>query len=106
MDSPIFIDYENIPLVTHYDENYDNDYNDYNTPNTSRVDETTFTMPGPTDIQATSTLRLWQKLKWDKPTTLYRHLNVAGDLDLISFDLFNYVKNNEKDTTILEFYNS
>ena len=60
MDNPIFIDHEMIPLLTHHDENCDNHYNDPNIPNTSRADETTFTMPGSTDLRATSTLRLRQ----------------------------------------------
>ena len=60
MDNPTFIDEEDIPMV-HQDEE---DYNDYNTPNTSRVDETSFTVSDTTE--ATSTLRLRQKLKPDK----------------------------------------
>ena len=43
-------------------------------------------MPGSTDIQATSILHLRQKVKRDKLTALRRHLNVAGDLYLISLD--------------------
>ena len=38
MEYPIFAADENIPLVTHHDE--DIDYDDYNTRNTIRVDET------------------------------------------------------------------
>ena len=49
MDNPIFVDDEDIPMV-----HEDNDYDDYNTPNTSRVDETSFTVPDATE--ATSTL--------------------------------------------------
>ena len=60
MDNPTFIDEEDIPMV-HQDKE---DYNDYNTPNTSRVDETSFTVPDTTE--ATSNLRLRQKLKPDK----------------------------------------
>ena len=58
MDNRIFVNNENIPLVTHYDKNRDddNDYNNYHTSNTSGVDETAFTMPGSTEKQATSTL--------------------------------------------------
>ena len=52
MDNPIFVDDENIQLV--HDE--DIDYDDYNTPNTSKVDETSFALPGPTDKE--KTLRL------------------------------------------------
>ena len=37
---------------------------DYNTPDTSRVDETSFTVPDATE--ATLTLRLRQRLKRDK----------------------------------------
>ena len=68
MDNPKFIDQETIPLVQ------DEDHDDCNTPNNSRVDETSFTEPDTT--KATSTLRLSQKVKWDKITALYRHLNV------------------------------
>ena len=80
MDNPRFVDDENIPLV--HDE--DIEYDDYNTPNTSRVDETSFTMPCPTDKGTTSTLRLRQKVKRDKLAALYRHLNIAGNLQLFS----------------------
>ena len=80
MDNPRFVDDENIPLV--HDE--DIEYDDYNTPNTSRVDETSFTIPGPTDKETTSTLRLRQKVKRDKLAALYRHLNIAGNLQSFS----------------------
>ena len=70
MDNPRFIDEETIPLVQ------DEDYDDYNTLNTSRVDETSFTEPDATE--ATSIIKLRQKVKWDKITALYRHLNVTG----------------------------
>ena len=59
MDNPRFVDDENIPPV--HDEDFN--YADYNTPNASRVDETSFTMPGSTDKETTSTLRLRQKVK-------------------------------------------
>ena len=61
---------ENIPLVQQ------NDDNDYRTPNTSRVDETSFIEPDATE--ATSTLRLRQRLKQDKIVSLYRYLDVTG----------------------------
>ena len=61
---------ENIPLVQQ-----DND-NDYRTPDTSRVDETSFIEPDATE--ATSTLRLRQRLKQDKIVSLYRYLDVTG----------------------------
>ena len=51
MDNPAFVDEQDIPMV-YQDDGYD----DYNTPNTSRVDETSFTVFGTTE--ATSTLRL------------------------------------------------
>ena len=40
MDNPVFVDEEDIPMV-HQDED---DYDNYNTPNTSRMDETSFTV--------------------------------------------------------------
>ena len=80
MDNPRFVEDENILLVR--DKHID--YDDYNTPNTSRVDETSFTMSGSPEKE--TTLRLGQKLKQDKLAALYRHLNVAGNLDLINLD--------------------
>ena len=80
MDNPRFVDEETIPLVQ------EQDYNNYGTPNTSRVDETSFTEPD--TREATSTLRLKQKLKRNKLAALYRHLNVTGNLDLINLDRF------------------
>ena len=62
----------------------DEDYDNYDTPNTSRIDETSFTEPDTTE--ATSTLRLTQKVKRDKLAALYRHLYVTGNLDLIDLD--------------------
>ena len=75
----MFVHEETIPIV-HQNKGYD----DYNTPNTIRVDETSFTEPATTEV--TSTLRLTQKVKQDKLVALYRHLNVTGNLDLISLD--------------------
>ena len=53
MENPTFVDEEDIPLI-----NQDEDYDNYSTPDTtpSRVDETSFTVPGASE--ATSTLRL------------------------------------------------
>ena len=96
MDNPRFVDEEDIPLI-------DDDYDDYNTPNTSRVDETSLKAPATTE--ATSTIRLKQKVKRDKLTTLYRHLNVTVNQDLIDFDLFKLATDHKKGVTILEFYN-
>ena len=61
---------ENIPLVLQDDDN------DYRTPDTSRVDETSFIEPDATE--ATSTLRLRQRLKQDKIVSLYSYLDVTG----------------------------
>ena len=99
MDNPVFVDKETIPMV-HQDEDYD----DYNTPNTSRTDKTTFTEPDTTE--ATSTLQRRQKVKRDKLTVLYRHLNVTGNLDLINLNRFKHKTDHKKGTTIFEFYNS
>ena len=81
MDNLIFVDEETIPMV-HQDEDYD----DYNTPNTSRIDKTPFTEPDTTE--ATSTLQLRQKVKRDKITALYKHLNVTGDPHFADIDRF------------------
>ena len=59
MDNPVFVDEEDIPRV-----HQDDDYDDYKTPDTSRIDETLFTVPDPTE--ARSILR--QKVKRDKIT--------------------------------------
>ena len=80
IDNPRFVDEETIPLVQN------EDYDDYNTPDTSRVDETSFTEPD--TIKATSILQLIQKIKQDKVTALYRHLNVTGDPGLADIDQF------------------
>ena len=74
MDNPIFVDEENIPMI-HQDEG---DYDNYNTPNTSIL-ETSLIEPGPGTNEATSTLRLRQKLKRNKIVSLYRYLDVTGD---------------------------
>ena len=80
MDNPRFVYEEAIPLVE------DEDYDDYNTPNTSRVDETSFTEPDTTE--ATSTVKLTQKVKLDKITALYKYLNVTGDPGLADINQF------------------
>ena len=71
MDNPVFVDEETIAMV-HQDEDYD----DYNTSIRSRMYETSFTEPDTTE--ATSTVQLRQKVKRDKLTALYMHLNVTG----------------------------
>ena len=97
MDNPIFVDEEDIPLV-----HQDDDYDDYETPNTSRI-ETSFTLVDATE--ATSTLRLRQKVKRDKITALYKHLNATGHPNLIDLDQFKLTKDSKKGVTIFEFYN-
>ena len=94
MDNPKFVDEETIPLV-------DEDYENYSTPNSSRVDETSFMEPATTD--ATSTLRLNQKVKRDKLAALYRHLNVTGNLDLINLDRFKLTTDPKKKPQFLSF---
>ena len=79
MGNLVLVDEEAIPMV-----HQDDDYDDYNTPNTSRIDETSFIEPEATE--ATSTLRLRQKIKRDKITALYRHLNVTADPGLADID--------------------
>ena len=96
MDHPRFVDEETIPLV---DEDYDN----YGTPKTSRVDETSFTEADTTE--ATSTLRLKQKVKRHKLAALYRHLNITSNLDLMNLDRFKLTRDPKKAVTIFEFYN-
>ena len=88
-DNPRFVDKETIPLVQ------EEDYDDYNIPDTSRVDETSFTEPDAT--QATSALQLRQKVKREKITALYRHLNVTGDPGLADIDRFMKKKKKFKD---------
>ena len=95
MDNPRFVNEEGILLVQ------DEDYDDYNTPNTSRVEETSFTEPDATE--ATSTLELRQKVKRDKITALYRHLNVTVDPCLADIDRFMIKKKSKTGNTDLFF---
>ena len=96
MEKRTFLNEEEIPLI-----NQDEDYDDYRTPDTSRV-ETSFIDPDTTEV--TSTLQLRQKVKWDKLTALYWHLNVTGDIDLINLDQFRLTKDLKKRVTVVEFY--
>ena len=96
MENRTFLNEEEIPLI-----NQDEDYDDYRTPDTSRV-ETSFIDPDTTEV--TSTLQLRQKVKWDKLTALYWHLNVTGDIDLINLDQFRLTKDLKKRVTVVEFY--
>ena len=95
MDNPVFADEETI-LIVHQDEDYDK----CNTSNTSRIDKT-FIEPDTTE--ATSTFRLRQKLKQDKITALYRHLNVTGNLDLIDLDRFRLTTDKKKKSQFSSF---
>ena len=96
MDNPRFVNEEEIPLVQ------DEDYGNYRTPNTSRVDETSFIETRTTE--ATSTLPLKQKVKPDKLATLYRHLNITCNLDLINLDQFKLTTDPKKGVTVFDFY--
>ena len=91
----MFVDEETTPMVQ--DEDFDN----YGTPNTSRIDETSFT--GPDTTEATSTLRLTQKVKRDKLAALHRHLNVTGNLDLINLDQFKLTTDPKMESQFLSF---
>ena len=95
MDNPRFVDEETIPLVQ------DKDYDDYNTPDTSRLDETSFTEPDPT--QPTSNLQWRQKVKLDKFTAWYRYLNVTGDPGLADINQF-IIKKFQKSHHWLAFF--
>ena len=58
MDSPKFIDEEDIPLVHQDDDDDDDDdYDDYNTPDSSRIEETSFIEPNTTEIASALKLR-------------------------------------------------
>ena len=75
--------------MTHQDDDYD----DYKIPDTSKIDETSFTVPDTTEV--TSTLRLRQKLKQDKIVSVYRYLDVIGDPGLADVDQFIIKKNSK-----------
>ena len=81
----IGFDEDDIPLI-----NQDEDYDDYRTPETSKVDETSFTVPD--TKEATSTLRLRRKLKRDKIVSLYRYHDVTGDPGFADLERFNFKK--------------
>ena len=97
---------DNIPLLYHdYDGHGDDGYDDCKTPNTSKTDETSFTVPRSTEKETTSTLRLKQKLKRDKLVASYSHSNEPGNLDLINLDRFKLAADPKKRATVSEFYN-
>ena len=75
MDNPVIVDEEDIPLINQHE-----DYGNYRTPDKSRMGESWFTVPNTSG--ETSTLQLRQKVKLDKITAFYRHLNVTGNPDL------------------------
>ena len=90
MDNPTFVNEEDI-LMVNQEEDY---YDDYRTLDTSRVDETSFTVPD--TAGATLTVQLKQKVKRDKLSALYRHLNVTGSPALIDLDRFRLTKDPKK----------
>ena len=96
VENATFVDEEDIPLI-----NQDEDYDDYRTPDTTRVGETSFIEPN--TIEATSTLRLRQKLRRDKIISLYRYLNVTGDPGLADLDQFTIKKNSKTGNNELFF---
>ena len=53
--------------------------------------------------EATSTLRLRQKLKRDETVSLYRYLDVTGDPGLVDLDQFTITKNSKTDNIELLF---
>ena len=53
--------------------------------------------------EPTSALQLRQKVKLDKITALYRHLNMAGDISLADLDRFMIRKNSKTGNTVLLF---
>ena len=89
----MFVENENIPLVTHQDEDceahHDDEYDDNSKPNAT-VEEIRFT------TQSASKLLLRLKVKQNKVASLNRHLNVTGDVDLINLDGVTYTKNLKK----------
>ena len=97
MNNPTFVHEEDIPIV-HQDEE---DYDDYRTPDTSKIAEILFIKPDTTE--ATSILRLRQKVKRDKLIALYRHLNVTAGPDLADIDRFTIKKNTKTGNTDLLF---
>ena len=71
------------------------------TPDISRIGKASFTVPNTSG--PTSTLQLRQKVKLDKITALYKHLNVTGDPDLVSLDRF-MIKKFQKQATLTCFF--
>ena len=58
----------------------------------------------PDASEATSTLRLRQKLKRDKIVSLYRHFDVTGDPGLADLDRFTIKKNSKTANIELLFF--
>ena len=96
MDNPRFIDEEDI-LLAHQDDDCD----DYNTLDSSRIEETSFIEPDTTE--SISTLQLIQKVKRDKLTALYRHLNVTGNPGFADVDQLMIKKNSKTGSIDLLF---
>ena len=96
MGNPVLVNEEDIPMV-----HQDKDYDEYMTPDTSRVNEKSFIEPDATE--ATSAIRLRQKVKRDKLMALHRHLNVAADPGLDDIDRF-IIKKKKKQATLTCFF--
>lgn len=95
----MFVENENIPLVTHQDEDckahHDDEYDDNSKPNAT-VEETRFT------TQSASKLLLRLKVKQNKVASLNRHLNVTGDVDFNQSRWSNLYQKSQK--KVLQFY--
>ena len=75
MEKPIFVDNENMSLITNHKKDrefvqYD-DFDDYNTPSTT-AELTTFKIPNSINKKWMSTLRLRQKVKQNEIAPFYR----------------------------------
>ena len=66
MENSISGDDQKISPVTQYDEDRNDNYDDYKTPSNSKIDETTFTTPNPTDKLSVLTLQERHQIKRDK----------------------------------------
>ena len=73
----------------------------YDTPDVRRIDEASFI--GPDASEATSTLCLRQNLKRDKLAVLFRHLNVAGNINLVNLGRFRLTTDPKKEPQYFSF---
>lgn len=108
MENPVSVNDENIALVTHHDKYHDDDHNDYDNHDasiTSKVYETTITMPSSTNKEATWNLWLGQESKRDMSWHLYRHLK-CNRWPRPNTDQFKLKNNSKKRNTNLLFFDS